>query len=128
MISYVSNQEKRWKAKDCADGQKQREYTDRTTTASPTAMTELILTKAANDAKEKQDVTIMDLPGAFLLAWNDKKVIMFMKGKLAELMVHVAPQIYRKYITTMKTGEQILYKSSNGTTWHYGSIKNYEEI
>ena len=51
----------------------------------------------------------MDLPGALLHAENDEVVVMFMKGKMAELMVYVALQIYRKYIMTMKQGGKILY-------------------
>ena len=44
----------------------------------------------------------MDLPGKFLHADHDDEVIMIMKGKLAELMVMVYPQIYRKYIVRTK--------------------------
>ena len=44
----------------------------------------------------------MDLPGTFLHAENDERMVMFMKEKMAELVVHVAPQIYPKYITTTK--------------------------
>ena len=51
----------------------------------------------------------MDLPVAFLHAENDKAVVMFMKGKMAELMVHVAPQIYCKYIITTQWVKKILY-------------------
>ena len=76
---------------------------------SPTVMTESIFTTATIDAKEGHDVAIFDLSGAFLHAKNDEMVIMFMRGKLAELMVHIAPQIYRRYITTNSRGEKILY-------------------
>ena len=44
---------------------------------------------------------IMDLPGAFLHAENDETVVMFIKGKTAELMVHVAPHTQQ--------GEKFLY-------------------
>ena len=54
-------------------------------------------------------MAITNLPGAFLHADNDETVMMFMKGKMAKLMVQVAPQIYRIYITTIKQGEKILY-------------------
>ena len=61
---------------------------------------------AVIDAKEQRDVMIMDLPGAFLHAKNYETLVMFMKEKMAKLMVHVAPQIYRKYVTTTKHGEK----------------------
>jgi hypothetical protein len=32
-----------------------------------------------------------------------------LKGELAEMMVHIAPQIYQKYITMDKKGTKILY-------------------
>ena len=50
-------------------------------------MIESIFTAAAIDAKERGDTAIMDLPGAFLHAGIDERVIMFMKGKVAELIV-----------------------------------------
>ena len=40
---------------------------------------------------------------------NTDNTIMLLKGKLAELMVQVDPKLYRKYITTNKKGEAMLY-------------------
>ena len=86
------------KAQACADGCKRIECMEKTEMALPTAMIESIFITSAIDSKEHQDVAIMDLPVAYLHAENDEKVV-FMKGKKTELMVHVAPQIYRKYVT-----------------------------
>ena len=60
------------------------------------------------DAKEDREIAVVDLPGAFLLADNDQDVIMFMKGKLAELMSLIAPQTYQKYLT-IENGQMVLY-------------------
>ena len=60
----------------------------------PTAILESIFITAAIDAKEQRDVVIMDLYGAFLHAWNYEKGVIFMIRKMADLMVHIAPQIY----------------------------------
>ena len=68
---------------------------DKTATASPTIMIESIFMTAVVDAKEEQDIAKMVLLGV-LHAWNDEKVILFMKGKNSGLMVHIAQQIYRK--------------------------------
>ena len=57
-------------------------------------MTKSIVTTAAIDARKGRDVTIFDLLG-ILHARNDEKVIMFMKGELAELIVHIVPQIHQ---------------------------------
>ena len=43
---------------------------------------------------------MVDLPGAFLHADNEDDIVMFMRGRLAELMAMVAPQTYQKFITT----------------------------
>ena len=52
---------------------------------------------------------MIDLPGAFLNAEMDEVVHMVLHGKLAELMVKFAPQIYRKYVTLGARGEPMLY-------------------
>ena len=49
----------------------------------------------------------MKIPGAFLHAENDEDVIMFVRGRLAELMTKIAPQTYRKYVTNKK-GHKVL--------------------
>ena len=39
----------------------------------------------------------------------DKNVLMVLKGELAEMMVQIAPQIYRKYIIVDRKGTPVLY-------------------
>jgi hypothetical protein len=50
-----------------------------------------------------------DILGAFLHMDVDKDIVMVLKGRLAELMVQVAPNLYRKFITIDKKGMAILY-------------------
>jgi len=92
-----------------ADGSKQRNYIEEGAAASPTVMTESVLITAAIVATEGRDVAVIDLPGAFLNAEMDEVVHMVLRGKLAELMVKVAPQIYRKYVTLGNKRELMLY-------------------
>jgi hypothetical protein len=47
------------------------------------------------DAHNGRDVACFDIPGAFLNADSDKDISMILKGRLAELMVQVAPHLYR---------------------------------
>jgi hypothetical protein len=64
------------------------------------------------DAQERRDVATIDIPNAFVqtkLENEEDKAIMRLHGKLAELMVKVAPEIYRKHIHTTKNGERVLY-------------------
>ena len=49
---------------------------------------------AAIDGYEQRDVATMDIPGAFLNAENDEYIVILLRGKLAELMVQIDPQLY----------------------------------
>jgi hypothetical protein len=66
--------------------------------ASLTVTSDSILTSATIDTHKGHDVATIDIPGAFLNAFNNKEMIMLLKGCLAELMVQVNPQLYHKYI------------------------------
>ncbi len=92
-----------------ADGSKQRDYIQEGAAALPTVMTESVLITAAIEATEGRDVALIDLPRAFLNAEMDEVVHMVLWGKLAELMVKFAPQIYRKYVTLGTRGQPMLY-------------------
>jgi hypothetical protein len=76
--------------------------------AAPTVALESVFVTANIDAKEKQKVVTINIPGAFLHADNEDYVVMKMNGLLAELMVKRDPKIYRKYVTIEK-GRQVLY-------------------
>ncbi len=71
--------------------------------------TESVLITAVIDAHKGCNETCFDIPGAFLHADVDKDITMVLKGRLAELMVQVAPNLYRKYITVDRKGTAILY-------------------
>ena len=64
------------------------------------------------DAAEGQDVTIIDILNAFIQTQLDDdsdKVLIRLRGKLAKLMVEVAPEIYSKYVSVDSKGELVLY-------------------
>ncbi len=84
------------KARMCADGRKQRGDWTKQETMLPTVSTEAVFITAVIDAHEERDVACFDIPGMFLLADSDKDITMILKGRLAELMVKVAPNLYRK--------------------------------
>jgi hypothetical protein len=60
-------------------------------------------------AFEKREVAIVDVPGAYLTADVDEEVFMCLRGRLAELMVKTAPEIYRKYIYVGSDNKTVLY-------------------
>ena len=64
------------------------------------------------DASEERDVAVIDIPNAFIqtrIKNYEDKVIMRLRGKLADLMIKTAPEIYRKHITINRKGETVLY-------------------
>ena len=61
------------------------------------------------DAYELRAIAILDITNAFLHAENDKKILMLLRGKLAEMMVQVDPAMYRKYVTYSRNGQAMLY-------------------
>jgi hypothetical protein len=99
-MNIVKKQDGRVCARACADGSKERLEPGykKEDGASPTVAIDSILISATIDTQEGRDVATINIPGAFLNAYNDNKMIMLLKGRLAELMVQVDPQLYPKYI------------------------------
>ena len=73
-------------------------------------------------ANENHDVATCDIPGAFLQADNPDFVLMRLDGILAELMVKIAPKLYRKYVTTNAKGKPVLYVQLEKAV--YGMMKS----
>ena len=80
-----------------ADGSKQRRRPDykKEDAASPTVTNEGVFITAAIEAFERRDVACFDIPGAYLHTLNDEVVHMLLRGKLAEMMVMLNPNLYR---------------------------------
>jgi hypothetical protein len=76
---------------------------------SPTVLTKSVFITSAIAASEKRHMRCYDVPSAFVNTDVDRNVLMVLKGKLAEMMVHIAPQIYRKYVTVDRKGMSVLY-------------------
>ena len=83
------------------DASKQRTYDgyDKSDGSSPTVLTDSIFLTGVVDVHEKRAIAILDIANAFLHADNDEKIFMFLRDKLAEMMVQVYPIMYRKYAT-----------------------------
>ena len=64
------------------------------------------------DAHEVRDVGICNIPGAFISADMDKDTKMALHGRLSELMVNIAPQIYRHHVIYEKV-RLVLYINLN---------------
>ena len=71
--------------------------------------TESTLITVTIAAAEKRKVRCYDVPSAFANKEVDKDVIMVLKRDLADMMVQIAPETYRKYIMTDRKGTRIIY-------------------
>ena len=69
-------------------------------------------------AHKKRFVRCYDVPGEFLHTESDDNVLMVLRGELAEMMVHIVPQIYRTYTTLDKKGMPYpIRKVKKGAVW-----------
>ncbi len=92
----------------CINGAPQREYILKEEAASPTVSTESTFITAAIAANEKRKVRCYDVPSAFVNRDMDEDVLMVLKGELVDMMVQIAPQVYRKYVTVDRKCTPIL--------------------
>jgi hypothetical protein len=51
----------------------------------------------------------------------DKDVLMILKGELAMMLVGIAPEVYRRYVTANKKGTPVLYVKLQRAL--YGSMR-----
>ena len=97
------------KGRACINGAPQQVYIPKEEAASPTVSTKSMFITAAIAASEGRYVRCYDVPSAFVNTDIDENVLMVLKGELAEMMVHIAPQIYCTHITVDGKGSPILY-------------------
>ena len=107
------------KGRGCADGRKQRDYIPKEDSTSPTVKTESVLLTAAIDAKEKRDVAVVDVPGAFMQADMDDIVHIRFTGEMLEMLLEIDP-CYASYIC-YERGEKALYVVLDKAL--YGTLK-----
>jgi hypothetical protein len=103
LIFLTEKTDGRIKARTCANGSTQQEYTNCDKEASPTAMTESYMITAVLDAKQGRDVMTADIPNAFVqmeIEEKDigKRTIMKIRGQLVNMLVDIAPEEYQDFI------------------------------
>jgi hypothetical protein len=118
------------KGRACVNGAPQQAYIPKDEAASPTVSTESTFIMALITAKEQRKVQCYDVPSAFVNTNVDEEVIMVLKGELAEMMIQIAPKVYRKYVSINKKGTKILYmklqKALYGLMW--ASLLFYQKL
>ena len=111
------------KGRTVAGGNKQRDYISKEDASSPTVATESVLLTCIVDAEEERDVTVVDIPNAFVQTEvEDEKDMAFIKlrGVLVDILVEIAPDVYKSYVSTDKKGiKQLLVRCQNAL---YGTM------
>jgi hypothetical protein len=80
----------------------QRDHVAKEEAAASTMSLDSVFIMSTIDAKEKQKVLTIDIPGAFLHAKNKNYIIMRMNDTLADLMERTDPKLYQKYVPIKK--------------------------
>jgi hypothetical protein len=97
------------KGRGCADGRKQRRYTNQADAASPTVATEAVFLTAVIDALENHNVAVIDIPGAFMqVDLDDETIHVRLTGKMVELLLEIDHELYEPYLV-QERGEMIMY-------------------
>ncbi len=109
LIFLTEKRDGRIKGRACANGSKQRLWMSKEDSASPTVSQEAVMLTAAIEAHENREVAIVDIPNAFIQTdHKGEKVHMKIRGKLAEILVSVAPKLYEPFVTK-ECGHTVLY-------------------
>jgi hypothetical protein len=97
------------KGRACINGAPQRAYISKEEAALPILSMESTFITASIAARKDRKVRCYDIPSAFVNTEVDKDVLMVLKEDLADMMVQIAPQVYRKYITVDRKRTPIMY-------------------
>ena len=99
------------KGRQVAGGNKQRDFISKEDASSPTVSTEAVLLTSTIDAREERDVATFDIPNAFIQTKCEREedmAIIKIRGVLVEMLVKIAPKVYKRFVTVNKKGEKEL--------------------
>jgi hypothetical protein len=105
------------KGRTMARGNKQHDYVSKEDISSPMVSTESVLLSCIIDAQEGRDVTITDIPNAFIqmrVEHEHDMVIMKLCSVLVDVLLDIAPETCRKHVTKDKKGvKQLIIQCQN---------------
>jgi hypothetical protein len=111
------------KGRTVAGGNKQRDYISKEDASSPTVTTASVLLSCIIQAEEETDVAVVDVSNAFFQTRveGDKDMAIFkFRGILVDILVELAPGVYRAYATMDKKGvKQLLLQCQSAL---YGTM------
>ena len=101
------------KARKVLGGNVQCNYISKDEASSPTVYTESVIMTAVIDAKERWDVSTVDIPNTFcqtVITDKDAKhlIIVRLRGPAIDILCEIAPEVYLEYVTTNKEGKKTL--------------------
>lgn len=103
------------KARECAEGCKQREHISKDEFTSPTVSTDAIFIMSTIAAHERWDVTSVDILCMFLHVDNDAMVTMRLDGILTKTMAKIAPELYCPFIMTTPNRKPVICVTCQST-------------
>ena len=95
------------KAREFADGRKQRKCISKDEVSSPTIQLESLILSRIIDAHKRRDVAIADVVGAYLKAKMEDYVLVKLVGKEVDIMCKVSEE-YEEFVG-VETGKRVLY-------------------
>lgn len=115
--SHLFLEEKRnldLKGRIVGGGNKQRSYTSKQEASSPTSHVESIFCIACMIAYQNRYSAVVDIPNAFVqtdLIKDSKEVtiIMRIRGRLADMLISIAPDVSKKHAIKDQQGNTLLY-------------------
>ena len=110
----------RVKARGCADGRKQRLYITKEESTAPTVMNESVMVTSIIDAKERRDVVTADVPGAFMQADVDDRIVVRFEGAMVDALLRIDYNKYNEFVI-YEGGKKALYCVLNKAL--YGTLK-----
>jgi hypothetical protein len=95
------------KRRTCADGWSQRSKYTKEETTTPMVSTDALMISLMIDPKERRDVAMADVEGAYLHADMEDFVLLKLVGKAVDIMCQVNPK-YEKFVV-IENGKMALY-------------------
>jgi hypothetical protein len=95
------------KGRTCANGKPQRKLFTKEETTSPTISTDALMLSILIDAKERRDVAVADVEGAYLHADMDVFTVLKLVGVDVDIMCNVDSK-YKKFVV-IENGQRVLY-------------------
>jgi hypothetical protein len=99
------------------ENKQERDYISKEDASSPTIATEAILLSCIINAKEERDVTVINIPNAFIqtrVEAEEDMAIIKIRGVLVDILIQIAPDLYKSYVMTDQKGmKQLLVQCQN---------------